>query len=423
MSGMRGLLFLTLCLVLHAQEADSDRLRASAAHLKTDERIAVYQKLAMAKPDDLHYQNLLAGTYIQKMRETTDFGYIDRAEKLVTRTLAAEGNNYEALRLRSEIGLERHHFAEVAKFSREMIRIAPDDSWNWGTLGDALMELGQYDEAANAYQKMMSLRPNQSSYNRASYYRWVMGDAASAIDIMQRAIDAGSPAPENTAWCLVDLGNLYFKTGRLDQAAATFAEALRTFPGYHPAYAGQGRVLAAQGKVAEAIESFKHAQAVVPMPEYAEALAELYGRAGKKDEARRQMELLDVVDRMVSANKEKTNRNLAIVFANQGRKLERALELAQAELEVRGDVYTYDALAWALFKNGRHAEAEQAAGKALRFGTPEPTFYFHAGLIASALGKKDEAAKNLERALELNRHFAPRQAKIAETALRSMRNP
>jgi tetratricopeptide (TPR) repeat protein len=422
---MRVLLFLTpaFCVALHAQEADSDRLLASAAHMKTDERIAAYQKLATGKPDDLHYQNLLAGAYIQKMRETTDFGYIDRAEKLVTHTLGAEGNNYEALRLRSEIGLERHHFAEVAGFSREMIRIAPDDSWNWGTLGDALMELGQYDGAADAYQKMMSLRPNQSSYNRASYYRWVMGDAKGAIDIMRRAIDAGSPAPENTAWCLVDLGNLYFKTGNLDQAAETFAAALRTFPGYHPAYAGQGRVLAAQGKVAEAIENFKHAQAVVPMPEYAEALAELYERTGMKDEARRQMALLDVVDRMVSANNEKTNRNLAIVFANQGRKLDRSLELAQAELDVRGDVYTYDALAWVLFKNGRHAEAEQAAGKALRFGTPEPTFYFHAGLIASALGKKDEAANNLERALKLNRHFDLRQAEIAETALRCVRNP
>ena len=420
---MRGLLFLTLCIALRGQDADSDRLLASAVHMKTDERIAVYQKLAVAKPDDLHYQNLLAGAYIQKMRETTDFGYIDRAEKLVARTLASEGNNYEALRLRSEIGLERHHFAEVARFSREMIRIAPDDSWNWGTLGDALMELGQYDDAADAYQKMMSLRPNQASYNRASYYRWVMGDAKGAIDIMRRAIDAGSPAPENTAWCLVDLGNLYFKTGRLDEAAATFAEALRTFPGYHPAFAGQGRVFAAQGKIAEAIESFQHAQAVVPMPEYAEALAELYDRAGKKDEARRQMDLLDIVDRMVSANNEKTNRNLALVFADQGRKLERALELAQAELEVRGDVYTYDALAWALFKNGRYQDAEQASERALRFGTPEPVFQFHAGMIAWALGKKDAAARSLDRALALNPRFEIRQADIATVTLHTLRNP
>jgi len=422
---MRVFLLLTgvFCATMIAQEADSDRLLAAAAHMKTDERIAAYQKLAASKPDDLHYQNLLAGAYIQKMRETTDFGYIERAEKLVAHTLTAEAANYEALRLRSEIGLERHHFAEVAGFSREMIRIAPDDAWNWGTLGDALMELGQYDDAADAYQKMMSLRPNQSSYNRASYYRWVMGDAKGAIAIMRQAIEAGSPAPENTAWCLVDLGNLYFKTGRLEQAAGTFSEALRTFPGYHPAHAGLGRVQAAQGKLAEAIENFKRAQAVVPMPEYAAALAELYERTGKKANARQQLELLDVVDRVVKANNEKTNRNLALVYADQGRKLDRALELAQAELDVRGDVYTYDALAWALFKNGRYAEAEQAAGKALRFGTPDPAFYFHAGMIASALRKQQEAAKSLDRALALNPHFDPRQAEIAETTLRTARNP
>jgi tetratricopeptide (TPR) repeat protein len=151
-----------------AQDAVLDRL-PPARRILTDERIASYQKLASAAPEDLHSQNLLAGAYIQKMRETTDFGYIDRADKLVLHVLSVEPANYEALRLRSEIGLGRHRFREVAEFSRQMIGIAPDDAWNWGTLGDALMELGQYDGAAGAYQKMVTLRPNQSSYNRASY--------------------------------------------------------------------------------------------------------------------------------------------------------------------------------------------------------------------------------------------------------------
>src|SRR6266849_1865942 len=208
--------------------------------LKTDDRIAAYEKLSASKPDDLHYKNLLAGAYIQKMRETTDFGYIDRASRIVSSVLSADPENYEAKRLRSEIGLERHQFAEVAEFSRQMTSAAPDDAWNWGTLGDALMELGRYDGAAAAYQKMVSLRPSQSSYNRASYYRWVMGDAEGAIAMMQRAIAAGSSAPENTAWCLVDLGNLYFKTGRLADAEDAYRSALRTFEGYYPAYAGLG---------------------------------------------------------------------------------------------------------------------------------------------------------------------------------------
>jgi tetratricopeptide (TPR) repeat protein len=304
-----------------------------------------------------------------------------------------------------------------------MTRIAPDDAWNWGTLGDALMELGQYDGAADAYQKMVSLRPNQSSYNRASYYRWVMGDAEGAIAIMQRAIASGSSAPENTAWCLVDLGNLYLKTGRMVEAEEAYRSALRTFEGYYPAYAGLGRVQAAQNRYHEAIASLKRAQSAVPMPEYAAELADLYARTGKKAEVDRQLQLIDVIDKMARANNEKTNRNLALVFADQGRNLARALELAQAELQVRGDVYTYDALAWALYQNGKLAEAGDASRKALQFGTPEPAFYYHAGTIANALGNKAEAAQHLGRALALNPHFDPLQAEIASASLRALQSP
>lgn len=401
--------------------AGSPAFDSRIARPSTDERIAAYERLAGSKtPGDPHDQNLLAGAYIQKMRETTDFGYIDRAAHIVDHVLSVEPDNYEAQRLRSEIGLERHQFAEVAGFSRQMTRIAPDDAWNWGTLGDSLMELGQYDGAAEAYQKMVSLRPNQSSYNRASYYRWVMGDAEGAIALMQRAIASGSAAPENTAWCLVDLGNLYFKTGRMADAEVAYRSALRTFEGYHPAYAGLGRVQAAQGRYDDAITSLKRAQSAVPMPEYAAWLADLYERVGKKAEAERQRQLIDVIDKMARANNEKTNRNLALVFADQGRSLTRALELAQAELQVRGDVYTYDALAWALYQNGKLAEAAGASGKALQFGTPEPAFYYHAGMIANGLGNKAEAAKHLERALALNAHFDRRQAEIAAASLRAL---
>jgi tetratricopeptide (TPR) repeat protein len=417
---MRVLILLTgvacAALVVLGEDFTSDLARLRT----TDARIAAFQKLVAAKPDDLHYKNLLAGAYIQKMRETTDFGYVDRASRIVSQVLSAEPDNYEARRLRSEIGLERHQFADVAELSLQMIAAAPDDAWNWGTLGDALMELGRYDDAAEAYQKMVTLRPNLSSYNRASYYRWVMGDAEGAIAIMQQAVASGSPAAENTAWCLVDLGNLYFKTGRVEEAEQAYRSALKTFDGYYPAYAGLGRVQAAQGKLGQAIESYQRAQSAVPMPEYAEALFDLYERTGRKAEAQRQLDLIEVVDKMARANNEKTNRNLALVFADLDRNLPRALELAQAETEVRGDMYTHDALAWALYKNGRAAEAECEARKAVQFRTQEPAFYYHAGVIAAALRKEDEAVRNLERALALNAHFDIRQAEIARSRLRRL---
>ena len=231
---------------------------------------------------------------------------------------------------------------------------------------------------------------------------------------------AGGWAPENTAWCLVELGNMYFKTGQLDSAEKAYTNALALFDGYHTANAGLGRVKAAQGKTAEAIARFKRAQSSVPLPDYAAALYSLYLQSGKPAEAKQQLDLIEVVDKLAQANGEKTNRNLAVIYADQGTHLEHALELVREELKVRQDVYTYDALAWVLYKGRQYDEAQKAAERAIQYGTPEPGFYYHAGMIALAQNRKPDAARLLARALELNPKFDPIQAPIAQASIRRL---
>lgn len=393
-------------------------LSRQTAPMKTDQRIQAYQKIAQQQPGNPHWQTLLATAYIQKMRETTDFSYLDRASEIIDRILSKDGGNSEALRLRTQVELERHNFRKAAEYSEEMTKLAPGDPWNWGTWGDALVHLGNYEQAATAYQKMLALRPDLFSYNRMAYLRFVRGDATGAIAFMRAAIEGGSSSVENTAWCLVDLGNMYFKTGQIAEAESAYRSAQEAFPGYHPALAGLARIYAAQGKLQQAIETYRRAAAAVPLIEYAAALFDLYSRTGQREEARKQQQLIDVVNDLAKANGEKTNRALALIYADQDRNLDRALELAQAELQVRKDIYTYDALGWALFKNKRYEEAEQAIQQALSLGTPEPSFYYHAGMILNALGKRAEATRHLRRALELNPRFDIRQAEIAESALR-----
>ncbi len=372
-----------------------------AARLKTDDRIAMFGTMIQTKPENLHYQNLLAGAYIQKMRETTDSGYLDRALQIVGNVISADSANYEALRLRSEIELERHHFKQVAEYSRQLMNIAANDPWNWGTLGDALVEMGDYDGAAEAYQKMVVLRPDLASYNRAAWFRFLSGDMTGAIEIMQKAINAGSPSSENTAWCLVELGHLYLKSGQADQAEKAYEAAVRVFPGYHPGYAGMGRAQAAKGEFKAAIASYEKAQASTPLPDYAAALYDLYTVQKDTKNAKKQLEMIDVIDQINKNNGEATNRNVALIFADHDWHLDRALQLARAELDVRKDIYSYDALAWALYKNNKFAEADQAMAEALKMGTPEPAFYYHAELIAVANGKTKEAE-------EYRKHYANR---------------
>ncbi len=406
---------------LHAQSRVAEPISTSAK-LKTDERIAAYSKAVATQPGSSHMQNLLALSYIQKMRETVDFSYLERASSLVESVLVRDSGNYEALRLRSEIDMERHEFARVVEYSEEMARFAPDDPANWGTLGDASMELGRYEAAGKAYSRMLSLRPDLASYNRVAWYQFVNGHVDQAMAMMKSAIAADSPAAENVAWCWNDLGNIYFKTGRLADAEEAYSKALTAFAGYYPSYAGMGRVRGAQKRWKEAIDNFRHAQATVPMPEFAAALEDLYGLAGNRVESRKQRDLLDAIDRMNRSSGERTNRNLALLFADHDRNLDRAAELAENEIRVRPDVYTQDALAWVRYKQKRFAEAENAAEQALVLNTPEPAFYYHAGMIAAALGKSAEASIRFKRALELNPDFDPVQSTFLKRGLASIKN-
>jgi tetratricopeptide (TPR) repeat protein len=422
---MKFTLLLTVAVAAFAQSGNQklgdllqDRaLYDAVARLKTDDRIAMYATLSGTKPEDAHYQNQMAATYLQKMRETMDPEYLNRAAKIVDGVLSSDRVNYEALRLRSAIELERHGFPRAAANSRELIRIAPEDPWNYGTLGDSLMELGEYSAAADAYQKMVQLRPDMSSYNRAAYYRFVAGDAAGAIEIMKMAVDSGSRSPENVAWCLVDLGNMELKVGRVEEAAKAFQGALKLFPGYHPAHAGLGKLSAQAGKIADAIEQYTKAQAAVPLPEYSAALEDLYEAAGKFEEARKQAARLAVIERMDQAAGFPANRNLALAYADRGRNLDRALAMVREEMKTRRDIYEHDALAWVLYQSKQYAEARQASDKALELNTPEPVFHYHAGMIALALGDREASRKHLERALALNPNFDPKQAARARASL------
>ena len=372
-------------------QAYQDRvLTESTASLKTDDHISMYQTLTKAQPDELHYQNLLAGAYIQKVRETVDFSYLERAQQVLQNVLAQDSKNYEAQRLRTEIALERHDFHAAALYSETLTQQAPNDSWNWGTLGDAQTELGNYDKAADAYQKMVNIRPDLSSYNRAAYFRFLYGDAENGTKIMKMAIAAGSPMAENTAWCQVELGKMYLKTGKLKEAEEAFSAGLRNFPNYHPALSGLAQVQAEKHDWKSAITNMKRAQASVPMPDYAAALYDYYTASGDSKEAKKQKEMIEVIDQVGQAAQEKANRNIAVIFADHDWHLDRALELAKNELEVRGDVYTYDALAWALYKNGKYSEASEAMKQATKLGTPEPSFRLHARLIEEALKKAAE---------------------------------
>src|SRR3954471_6941282 len=102
-------------------EDDSSRgIRSSRAlarqfeHESTDERIKGYEKLLQSNGEGEAFKAGLVGAYLQKVRETSDFSYLDRASRLVDEMLTRDGSNFAALRYQNEVDLQRHEFRTVA---------------------------------------------------------------------------------------------------------------------------------------------------------------------------------------------------------------------------------------------------------------------------------------------------------------------
>jgi tetratricopeptide (TPR) repeat protein len=234
---------------------------------------------------------------------------------------------------------------------------------------------------------------------------------------------AGSAAPrdpEGVAWCLVHLGDELVNAGQPKEAEREYDRALFVFPDYHLALAAKARARFAADDADAAVSFYQRAVGRVPLPEYAAALGDLYAKLGRADEARRQYELVEFVERAGGAQGQTYSRQLAMFWADHDTRLDEALEVARRERAARNDIYTADALAWCLYKKGRFDEAAAAMKDALRLGTRDPRLLYHAGMIARARGDAGGAAKHLRDSLKLNPAFDPLQADEARRTLRAL---
>src|SRR5262245_46626069 len=392
----------------------------------TDRAIVLGQRQIQRSPQNPMAYFRLGDAYIQKSRQSGDLGYLTLAEQALRKSLELSPRNAAAARHLAYVFSSRHEFADAAAQARKAIDLDPSDAHAYGVLGDALLELGRYDDADQAFRKMSSLDGSLYSHARLSGLKSLRGDPAGAAADLRQAIEAGRTAGEpgeSIAWAQWQLGAEHFAVGDVSAAEADYLDALRTYSGYYRALAGLAQVRAAQARYEEAIELYGKTLAVIPLPEYASALGDLYTSLGRTDDAAKQYALVEYIGRLNAVSRVVYSRELAGFHADRGVKLDEALAAARSELEVRKDIFGYDVLAWALYKSGRPAEALAPMSEALRLGTKDARLFFHAGMIHCALGHGQAARELLARALSTNRHFHVLYARVAEQALKELDTP
>jgi len=399
---------------------------ARAQEASADGAIRLYQQMVRRHPRDARMYYRLGDAYVQKVRESGDPTYLRLGEEALRRALSIYPRYSDASRHLAFVLYSRHDFEGAAAEARKAIELNPDDSHTWGILGDAELEVGKYDQARESYQRMIEIEADLYSLSRLSGSKSLRGDPRGAIEDLERAIQAGrgkGRPKESLAWAQWQLGNEHFAIGKLAEAEGEYLEAVRTYPNYYRALASLAQVRAAQKRYEDAVDLYLRAIAIIPQPDYVAALGDLYAKLGRREEAKKQYDLVEYIGQLSTLSRILYNRELAYFYADHDLKLEQALELARKELEYRHDIYAYDLLAWALLKNGQPEGALVAITEALKLGTRDARLFFHAGMIRYGLGDGDEARAYLRRALETNPSFHVFFADVAAQTLARLGEP
>lgn len=377
---------------------------------------------ARLAPDTQDYITLthLGRAYLMTARETGDAGAYARAEESLRRALRLNPRYEPANALLGSVLIGQHAFAEALSRARAALAADPAEYQALAVAGDAALELGDYAAAADAYARLLEAAPGGPVYGRMARLAWLQGRPNEAIDWMRQAADEAlllDIGGEELAWYRFQLGELYFNTGDLRAAARWYEEADQAFPGYYLAAAGLGKVAAARGDLETAIGYYAPLVERLPQPGFVAYLGDLYALAGDPAAAQAQYDTVTFIHELEETQQVLYNRQMALFFANHDIELDRALAYAESELVARQDVYAYDTLAWVLYRLGRFEEARDASSTALALGTQDAALFYHAGMIAAALGDHAAADSHLTRALELNPHFDLIQAESARSML------
>jgi len=385
---------------------DSDINYLSNTNSSPDRFITTLQEQLSSNPDNSKLLTKLGAAYIQKARESNDPEFYKLAEDVLERAIEKESGNFLAMAELGSVYLSRHHFKEALELSQKALEINPYSAYTYGVLVDAQVELGMYNEAIESVQKMINLRPDLSSYSRVSYVRELKGDIQGAIDAMKSAITAGSPAAENTAWCRVQLGNLFYNKGDIETAEKIFQFVIKDFPNYIHGYGGLAKIKVFQKNYPEAIDLYNKALEKNSLPEYLITLGDVYYLNNEKEKSEEQYQKVKFITTMFKEKGVDTDLELALFNADHNRKLKESLEDAKVSLEKGSmSIKTYHVLAWTNYKLGNFDEAEKNIEQALRLGTKDPLMYYHAGKICQALGQQDKAKEYLDFAFQINPYY------------------
>jgi tetratricopeptide (TPR) repeat protein len=378
---------------------------------------ATLTKKLKQNPYDVKSLMLLSALYIQEARVTGQFNYYNGAAmKCINTVLEKDPSHFEALTFKATILLSQHRFADGLAIAGQAQQLYPMNAYVYGLIIDGNVELGNYQAALDAADKMVSIRPDIRSYARIAYLRELHGDIPGAIEAMQLAVDAGASGDENTEWCRVQLGKLHSQTGQLTTAKMHYTIAAGNRPNYPYALAGLAGIAAAEKKYTRALDLYQRADSLLPDHTFKEGIAEVYYLTGQQQKAKLMaMEILKDIQTGQNEDHEMAHALMGV------EDYDKALQMALKEYNRRpANIEVNETVALVYYRKGSYTKALPYIETALKTNCKNPELLCHAGLIYARTGNSGKAKTLLQQALVNNPLLPAELEKESKAVLASL---
>ena len=381
-----------------------------------DAEISRTQAHLRAVPRDFQAWATLGFDYVQQAKITVDPTYYPKSAAALQRSISLNHtDNFVAMAGEAALASARHDFRSALGWARRGLRIDPQSSVLYGSLTDALTQLGHYGPAARAAARMETLSPGTPAESRLSYAAELRGDDVDAARFMRLAL-SNAATTADVAFARYYLGQLSLNQGDPAAALRAFSAGLAASPTDATLLEGRAKAEAALGQTAKALADFQTVVNRVPQPGYVLEYGELLQATGRTQEAGQQWQLFRTEERLFRANGVTLDVDQILFEADHGSPAI-AVRTGARALLTRPFLDTYDAYAWALHRTGADQQALREANIALGTGMTNALFFFHRGEIERALGNVDSARRDLTQALRIDRWFSPLFARVARADL------
>ncbi len=361
-------------------------------------KITNYQNLIKNNKQPLINLEKLGWAYVSQARNLFDDGYYQFALQTANCIELEQPNSNEALLLKAYVKIQLHEFKQAEDLAKQLIE--QRGYWfEYGILGDAMMEQGNLIAAEQAYQTMMNQRPGSQAYTRAAHLRWLTGDLDGAVEMMSMAVKSHrTQKSQSAAWTQTQLGFYLFSAKDFEAAEGLVNSALSSYENYPPALFLKSRLYLAKNQPNEAVDALYKAIESNPLPQYQWYLIEILRLIGKAEQA------AETENQLANHGPVQDPRTYALYLATNKKQNEFALSLTQAELTKRQDIFSHDAMAWALYADSQIDAALKHINLALAEGTKSARLFFHAAIINKAAGNNLQAIEWFKKTLA-NKHM------------------